>query len=198
MGVIGRHHRPDYDLLVARVRSGEADAWDELVEASKRVAWHAIMSIGLGEHDGKDAFAATYFRLFEHLDTIEKPSHLPGWIATTARREALAVIRSRARTTPTDDLGRNESDRGDAPLDEGLLDDELLAAVAAAVQRLDARDRQLLALLCVDPPISYDDISVEMGMKRGSIGPTRRRILDKLRQMPELRPFLESDHDDGH
>lgn len=187
--------RPDYCRLVARVTSGDRDAWNDLIEALKRVAWRAIVSVGLPEHDGKDAFAATFFRLFEHLEDVREPEKLPGWVATTARREAYAVIRARGRTTPVEDLGSDRPATTARPPDERLLDAELLRAVAAAVQRLSPRDRQLLVLLTTEPPLSYDEISEQLDMKRGSIGPTRQRIIAKLRRAPEITPFLEGEDD---
>lgn len=185
--------RPDYPRLVARVTDGDREAWNDLVEGLKRVAWRSIVSVGLSEHDGKDAFAATFFRLLENLDSVREPEKLPGWVATTARREAYNVIRTRTRTLPVEDLGVDRPSVTTAPVDERLLDAELLRAVAAAVQRLGPRDRQLLVLLTTEPPLSYDEISEQLDMKRGSIGPTRQRILAKLRRSPEITPFLEGD-----
>jgi len=35
----------------------------------------------------------TWLRLVGHLDRINEPEHLAGWLATTARRECLHVLR---------------------------------------------------------------------------------------------------------
>ena len=47
---------------------------------------------------------------------------------------------------------------------------------------LPARDQWLLQLRAADPPKSYHEISQLTGMRIGSIGPTLRRSLDKLRR----------------
>jgi DNA-directed RNA polymerase specialized sigma24 family protein len=39
----------------------------------------------------------------------------------------------------------------------------------------------LLELLMADPPASYIEISSQLGLPVGSIGPTRRRCLERLR-----------------
>jgi hypothetical protein len=43
------------------------------------------------------------------------------------------------------------------------------------------KQRQLIAMLFADPPPSYTEISASLAMPIGSIGPTRCRLLDKLR-----------------
>ena len=44
--------------------------------------------------------------------------------------------------------------------------------------------QQLLALLIEDPALPYAEISARLGVPVGSIGPSRRRCLDKLRWHP--------------
>ena len=61
----------------------------------KNVAWKTINSYGVRGADADDAYAATMFRLAEHLDRIREPERLPGWVATTARNETLGLFRSR-------------------------------------------------------------------------------------------------------
>jgi hypothetical protein len=41
-----------------------------------------------------------------------------------------------------------------------------------------------------DPPLSYADVSTRLGIPVGSIGPTRARCLDRLRQSPHLTGIL--------
>ena len=47
---------------------------------------------------------------------------------------------------------------------------------------LPEKRRELLLLLLADPPLSYDEISARLGIPRGSIGPTRARALEQLRE----------------
>jgi DNA-directed RNA polymerase specialized sigma24 family protein len=51
----------------------------------------------------------------------------------------------------------------------------------AALGDISAQCQQLLRLLLVDPPLSYDEISSMLDMPKGSIGPTRQRCLVRLR-----------------
>jgi RNA polymerase sigma factor (sigma-70 family) len=143
----------------------------------------------LSKHDAEDAVAATYFRLAEHLGDIREPERLPGWLAVTARHEALAVIRVSNRSEPSSDSGDLLAD--DVDYDVAMIRSELRLAVERALERLSPNCQRLLRLLLADPPATYQNISQELGWPHGAIGPTRRRCLDKMRQMPELQPFLD-------
>jgi RNA polymerase sigma factor (sigma-70 family) len=181
----------DTGRLVREALAGERAAWETIVEGLKGVAWRVIWGFDLSAEDRDDAFAATFFRLYERLDSVREPEKLPGWVASTARNEVLTLLRARRRERPSD---QTELFGEPAPDESGdrLLDDELLVGVRAGFERLSAACQELLRLLTADPPLSYDEISTITGMPHGSIGPTRQRCLGSLRDTPEMRPFLEA------
>jgi DNA-directed RNA polymerase specialized sigma24 family protein len=43
-----------------------------------------------------------------------------------------------------------------------------------------------------DPPVPYAEISDRLGIPIGSIGPTRRRCLEKLRQDPAIAALIDA------
>ncbi len=175
--------------LVSRALDGEREAWERLVAALKGVAWRVINTFGLSAEDSNDAFASTFFRLYERLPTVREPEKLPGWVATTARNEVRTLLRTRRRLRPSSYLADGPAHL--PPHDEPLLDGELRAAVARAFRRLSIPCQELLRLLSHEPPLSYDEIAARLGRPRGGLGPSRQRCLDNLRRTPELRPFLE-------
>jgi RNA polymerase sigma factor (sigma-70 family) len=176
--------------LVEQARRGDASAWAAIVERLKGVVWRATAAQGLSSEDRQDVFAATFFRLFEHLGTIREPAKLPGWVATTARNESRQMMRSRWRVELRAEFEPSEPVTS-FDIAEGLLDDELRVALGSAFQRLGGRCQELLRLSTAVPAVSYDEISQITGIARNSLGPTRHRCLERLRQTPELQPFLE-------
>jgi RNA polymerase sigma factor (sigma-70 family) len=176
-------------VLVERALEGDRAAWDTIVTRYQGVAWKVAATFDLPPEDRNDVFASTFFRLFERLSTIREPEKLPGWIATTARNEALTLLRARSRQRPSDP--HIEGAAVMASSDEGLLDQELRVAVRVAFADLPDECRQLLLLMTADPPLSYDEIAALTGRPRGSLGPTRQRCLDRLRRSPALLPFLD-------
>jgi RNA polymerase sigma factor (sigma-70 family) len=178
-----------FDVLARSALAGDSAAWEELVARLQRVAWRSIAGFDLSEEDRKDAFAGTFFRLYERLGTIREPAKLPGWVATTARNEVHSLLRARRRDVPTDLNDEHLAPTSPEPASR-LLEGELHTALHAGLARLSAPCRQLLLLLTTDPPLSYGEVSELLELPHGSIGPTRQRCLDRLRQTTELRPFL--------
>ena len=62
--------------------------------------WKVLHTYDLSASDREEAFASTFYRLFEKLSTLREPRALPKWLATTARNEANAVSRTRRRLVP--------------------------------------------------------------------------------------------------
>jgi DNA-directed RNA polymerase specialized sigma24 family protein len=85
-------------------------------------------------------------------------------------------------------------DRADgAEIDELLLAAERRQALLDGLGELTPQQRELLVMLTADPPYAYAEISRILGIPIGSIGPTRSRVLDKLRDTGAVRAYLEAD-----
>jgi RNA polymerase sigma factor (sigma-70 family) len=74
--------------------------------------------------------------------------------------------------------------------DTDILRAELHQALRDGFADLPERDQALLKLRAADPPKSYEEISELLGMPIGSIGPTLRRSLDRLRETSAMRAYL--------
>jgi RNA polymerase sigma factor (sigma-70 family) len=177
---------PDSELtdLVERARRGDQDAWDALTTRFTNLLWSIARGMRLGEVDAADAVQTTWLRLVEQLDAVREPEHLAGWLAITVRRECLNLLRRGRRTLPLgdDDLFAAADDLTPAP-DEALLLAERDAALWRGFARLTPRCQLLLRVLMADPPPTYEVVSAALGMRVGSIGPTRQRCLAHLRKL---------------
>jgi RNA polymerase sigma factor (sigma-70 family) len=172
--------------LVGRARDGDQEAWTVLVNRVKNLVWKTVNGFRLGRGDAEDAFAATFFRLAEHIDTIRDPERLPGWVATTARNESLAILRRNKRVVALDPTDAWVA--GDHA--DGVVDGELKQAIRESFELLSEACRELLRLLTADPPLSYEEVAAVLDMPMGSIGPNRQRCLERLRSNRPMRPFI--------
>jgi RNA polymerase sigma factor (sigma-70 family) len=166
--------------LVARSVAGDASAWDELVDRFAPLVWGIARAHRLSDSDAEDAFQATWLLLLEHIDRLTQPERLAGWLATTARREALHIAQRNTRTLPVDAEHFARSAHDDESL-ATVLSRERDASVRSALATLPVRDQTLLALLVAEPRPSYAHIAQALGIPIGSIGPTRARCLERLR-----------------
>lgn len=181
----------DVERYVSAARDGDAAAWRHLVDGHSGLVWSIIRGFRFDDETSKDVFQTVWLRLAEHLDRIREPARLAGWIGQTTRNECVGVVRQRGRVMPAEeviDLGEPIDLTGSSlPMPGQRLEQgEERAAVAAAFARLPDRCQQLLRLLIVDPPVSYEQISDLLEMPIGSIGPTRSRCLGSLRSSPEI------------
>ncbi len=175
----------DVACLVRNAAHGQGWAWERLVDQYSRLIWAMTRDFNLMESDAADVVQATWLRLLEHIHRIECPDRIGSWLATTARHECLRQLAARKRIV----LLQNEEfafadvliDRQD--IDEGLLAEERAEAVREAMSLLPSRWQRLLELLMSDPPASYAEISDQLGLPIGSIGPTRGRCIERLRAL---------------
>jgi len=183
--------------LVIAAAGGDARAWQELVDRYSPLLVSVIRRFRLSAAETEDVAQTVWLRLVEHLDSLREPQALPSWIVTIGRRESLRHLSTERRTKPWDPLTRDwpagGADRGDqAEPDADLVRAERHEALLAGLAELSSRQRELLLLFMEDPPVSYAEICRRTGIPIGSIGPTRARALERLRQTPLVRDHLEA------
>jgi RNA polymerase sigma factor (sigma-70 family) len=171
----------DLGAAVRAARDGDRNAWSTLVARYGGLVWGVTRAHRLGDADAADVFQTTWLRLVEHLDDIRNPDGLGSWLATTARHESLRLLRVGQRHVLTDGFAMPD-EAIDGALDERLLADERNASLWRAFAEISERCRRLLRMLVADPPPSYEDVSAALDMPIGSIGPTRGRCLQQLRE----------------
>jgi len=181
--------------LVTRARNGDQQAWDAMVERYAPLIWSICRRYRLSGADAEDVGQAVWLRLVDQLDSLRDPAALPGWLATTTRRECLRVQQTSSRLATFQQV----LDDGNIPDEQApVLDHELLVAerdavLREALMRLSPSCRQLLALLIADPPVPYVEISARLHVSVGSIGPCRARCLDKLRRDPAIAALIDTE-----
>jgi RNA polymerase sigma factor (sigma-70 family) len=177
----------DVPRLVRRAANGDPRAWEQLIDKYGRLIWSITTGFKLVESDAADVFQTTWMRLIEHIDRIEHADRVGSWLAATARNECLRLLSTRKRLVL---VHENDSFDGPVPhepqVDEALLAAERAEVVREAMTHLPRRWQRLMEMLMSDPPASYAEISDELGLPVGSIGPTRGRCLARLRTLLEV------------
>ncbi|WP_327009331.1 sigma-70 family RNA polymerase sigma factor [Dactylosporangium sp. NBC_01737] len=183
---------PENAAVLRAAAAGDQKAWESIVDRYANLVWSVARSFQLGTSDAADISQATWLRLIEHIDDVRDADKLGSWLATTARREALALLRRGGRDVPagaaTDFVGiiggtlTGGTAGEDEEPDAGVLRDERDAALWHEFRTLSEPCQQLLRVLIADPPPSYAEVSAALDVPVGSIGPTRQRCLGTLRR----------------
>jgi RNA polymerase sigma factor (sigma-70 family) len=166
--------------------AGDEATWQATVRRYDALLRSTARGILRSDADVDEAVQRTWVLLLRNADRIENPRCLPGWLATTARREALAVLRSQQRAVPTDDVADHVAP-DERDLGTGLMSLELRRELHRAVDTLPDTQRRIVWALLREPA-SYDALSQELGIPRGSLGPLRGRAVRALRA--QLEPSL--------
>lgn len=164
----------DGELIDSCLR-GEQSAWTELIHRYERLIYSVARKLCPRPEDCSDVFQRVCLDLYQSLPQLRSDRTLPAWLITVTRRRAYAVIRSTRQDVSIDDYIAEHDPQVDAVQKEFLLE--------RAVDELPDRCRELIRLLYFDTTEpTYADISQRLGMPVASIGPTRARCLEKLRQ----------------
>lgn len=155
---------------------GSEAAWAELVDRYTRLVASIPARSDLTPDLRDDVFQSVWAITVRHLGSLRDAKSLPAWLIRTTQRETWRISREarrRSSAAAPDDLAWAD------PADTDLLEDR--QKMREALDRLDERCRDLLLILFREDRPDYDRIATDLGMPRGSIGPTRGRCLDKLR-----------------
>jgi RNA polymerase sigma factor (sigma-70 family) len=169
-------HRSDPALVQACVARDQR-AWEELVDRYSRLIYSIPRRYGMSEADADDVHQNVFRILAEKLEQLQDQTRLSSWLITTAHRECWRLRRNSGEVAQ--------------PLDGNRIDDrmpqeevqtlERRQLVRQALNAIGSPCRDLLQALFLEPSEgSYEQIAARLGMKVGSIGPTRARCLEKM------------------
>jgi RNA polymerase sigma factor (sigma-70 family) len=168
------------DLLLG-IHDGDSAAWEEILCRYGKLVSTTVRSFRLQEADAVDAIQITWLRLAENAHRVKCPERLGGWLATTARRECLHILRQTK-------LGRNCTDVAPEPIsdpsagpEQRAIDADTTRMLLKLIDELSPLRRSLIQMVFTDNPYSYDKIARIVGIPVGGIGPTRARALRQLR-----------------
>jgi RNA polymerase sigma factor (sigma-70 family) len=165
--------------LLALARQGDGSAWGEVVVRYRGLVSSVVRAYRLQDADARDAEQRTWLRLVEHLGSLRDPDRLGGWLATTASRECLRILREgqtlvglEMDAVPTTEPG----------VEEQVIDADTAARLWQIVATLPPRGRTIMRALFADEPRPYAEVARATGIPIGSLGPSRARLIDRVRR----------------
>ena len=168
--------------LVARCRSGDQQAWAELVDRFSRYVYAiSVQAFRLSDADAEDVFQEVFARAYEHLDKLRDDAAVRPWLAQLTRRLCIDRLRASSRERPTADeeLDLVGSEETLTMLEEALTVHEALAATPEhcreILDRFFARDE------------TYRTIGEALDLPAGTIASRISRCLARLRELLEGR-----------
>lgn len=182
-----RSDRPTTAELVSAARNGCAAAETTLYDHHRPMVVKVARRHGLDDHQCADVVQRSWLKARQGLDGLRRDDRFGPWLAAIARNESISMIRSTSREVgfPEHDLA---DDHEGAP-DRHLMQIEERGMLRAAITHLDPGERELVRLLFVEG-LAYQQVAAMLGKPMGSIGPTRGRVLRRLRRLIETDGLL--------
>jgi RNA polymerase sigma factor (sigma-70 family) len=163
--------------LVARARSGDHDAWRDIVERYSRYVYAIAASFRFRAQDVEDVFQDVFARAYEHLGTLRDDDALRPWLAALTRRLCIDRLRAGGREQLTDELEREGVDDRLEELDEAF-------DVREALRTLPEHCREILDRFFARDE-SYRTIGDALELPAGTIASRISRCLRRLRGLLE-------------
>jgi RNA polymerase sigma factor (sigma-70 family) len=174
--------------LLDAARDGSEDALGQIVTELSPLLWQVARAAGLNSGDAEDVLQTVWLRLVSHLDGIRSSAALTAWLVITTKREAWRVRAAGRRQLPADQDWLDVLPDHGPGLEEQVIIDDQRRTLWDAIARLDQRCQELLRIIAFVPRPDYAAVAAELGMRPGSVGPTRGRCLAKLRALLAAGP----------
>jgi RNA polymerase sigma factor (sigma-70 family) len=138
--------------------------------------------------DPDDLEQSVWLRAVEHGTRAPLPGAVEGWLRSLSLHEFRRALGAARAETP---VGLPRGPAAAASPEEHALAGDLNRTLRSALARLPARCPRLLEAFLEAPQLTYRQLAEQVGMPRGSIGPTRSRCLACLRRLlGRVRPGL--------
>jgi RNA polymerase sigma-70 factor, ECF subfamily len=167
---------PDFEI-VARVKNGETDAFEELVRKHGRRVYRSLLGILGTAEEAEDALQDAFLKAFQHLPNFEMRSRFSTWLVRIAINTGVQRLRSRKSFDSLDEeredfRPRNIQAWTDSP-EEYYSREELRRLVEKEVMKLPPKYRVALMLRDLEE-ISSEDAAATLGL---SVPGLKARVL---------------------
>ena len=174
--------------LVQRHFDGDSKALAELISIFQSLVKAAARRVLRCSTDVDDAVQDTWLNFVRFGDRIADPERVGAWLWTVALNSARRIQRRASRCIVADnvvDLADALADEIPDP-DQALQRCERVSLVHRAAAGMRETDQRVLSLMMDERAYDYRQISTISGRPIGSLGPTRDRIIRKLRTDPQI------------
>jgi RNA polymerase sigma-70 factor (ECF subfamily) len=191
---------PDPDAaLMLRVKQGDRDAFEELVEKYKQPVMNVVFRTLRDATEAEDLAQHVFLQVYKSAHRYEISAKFSTWLFTIARNLCLNEIRRRSRH-PADSLDQHLAGEEDQPAREigdrkataahdELLQRELVEKIDEALADLPENQRTAIQL-CRQEELSYEDIAEVLGCSLSATKSIIHRAREALRE--RLKPYLRT------
>ena len=166
-------------LAVALAKSGDGDAYRTLVERYSRGVFRLAYRMTGNEQDAEDVVQEAFVRFWRHQRGL--PGEPMALLVTSVRRAAIDLARRDDRRAAREERVGREDIPAFVVFESSFDGDERREAIAGALQRLPAAQREVLVLK-IWGELTFDQIAAELALSPNTAASRYRYALAALRQ----------------
>ncbi len=188
----------DDKVLVAAAKTGDARAFELLVERHERKIFSLAQRMTRNREDAEDVVQQSFQKAFVHLEKFEGESLFSTWLTRIAINEALMLLRRKRGSREVPIAESNTEDESALPLDipdlgpnpeDSCLQREQERILSAAVNELTPGMRKAIELRELGE-LSTGETAQVMGL---SVGAVKARVFHGRRKLRKtLKRYVES------
>jgi RNA polymerase sigma-70 factor, ECF subfamily len=132
--------------VVQRVRDGETSLFEIIMRRYNQRLFRVTRSILKDDSEAEEVTQEAYVRAYEHLGQFQARSKFSTWLTKIAVYEALARVRSRRRTSQSDECPEHLMESKQRSPEEQTYDSEMRSLLEGAVDSLPDEYRSILMM----------------------------------------------------
>ena len=129
--------------LIRKARHGDVEAFNLLISRWEKRVYNYLLRILQNREDALDLSQDVFLKAYQNLRKLDEPERFAAWLFRIAHNEAYSLFRKRK---PEAELGVEERSGQAAAPGGGAFPIELSLAVASALDRLTADQREAVVL----------------------------------------------------
>lgn len=172
----------DQEHIIARARRGDADAFEQLVEAYRNQVFRLALRMCGNEADADEVAQEAFLSAWKGLPNFRGESRFSTWLYQLTTHAAIDLLRREKRQAAAEDIdGITAADDGPS-LQQQAERAETRREVRAALMQLPEEYRQVLLLRFMQE-LSYEEIGQALKLPAGTVKSRLNRAKAQLKDI---------------
>lgn len=179
------------EALVDGTRSGDAQAFNRLMQRYQGAVYHAAHRVVGNAHSAMDITQEVFIKAYRKLEGLKAGALVRPWLLRITYHEAISSMRGPVgRELPLNDDALKQGVNDAAEIGARVEREQLRAALIEAMSSLNPEHRTILMMRYFDD-LKIREIAVATGLAEATIKSTLFRSLKRIRaQMPHTTDSL--------
>ena len=132
--------------LIRQASRGNVESYNLLVSRWEKRVYNYLLRITTNREDALDLAQDVFLKAYQNLRKLDDPGRFGAWLFRIAHNEAYSLFRKRKPEVDSDEIEPRATDTGVAVGGTSVFPIELSLAVATALERLSADQREAVVL----------------------------------------------------